>query len=170
MALIINQGSERDPRALPLFTRAGNFIANERNPPLRRERMLEALELHRRDHPDAMVRSLVSTHNCMGLLFASRRTLVDMEQWDLIQADDGYRKLDESEAPMPGDVVLYRDRHHRPSHVAQIIRVDLDIARAEHHVEVVSQWGRDGEYIHKIADVPFLLGAPAEIWTERSFP
>jgi hypothetical protein len=32
---------------------------------------------------------------------------------------------------------------------------------------VVSKWGADGEYEHDVTDVPKLLGAPAEYWTDR---
>jgi hypothetical protein len=35
---------------------------------------------------------------------------------------------------------------------------------------VLSQWGADGEYEHDSADVPQVLGSPAEYWTDRRVP
>ena len=32
---------------------------------------------------------------------------------------------------------------------------------------VLSQWGEDGEYLHRLADVPVLLGNQVEYWSDR---
>jgi hypothetical protein len=41
--------------------------------------------------------------------------------------------------------------------------------RAEllYSIVVLSKWGYDGEYPHKVSYVPDALGSPEEFWTDR---
>lgn len=101
----------------------------------------------------------------MGLAFASRRTHVDIESLAMILDDDGYRIVGESEAEI-GDLVVYKNKL-APTHIGIIIGFDIDLSLGSREVNVLSKWGADGEYIHRIDDVPLLLGVPAEFWTAR---
>lgn len=165
---IINRGQESDPQRLKLYTRKNRFIENEQPPGggFPAERMRAATQMWQERHPRAKLRAAASTYNCMGLAFANRRTCIDPGQWEVIRDDDGYRQLARSEPPCPGDIVLYRDSDGY-SHVAVITAVEPDVQSANWRIEVISQWGADGEFIHQMSDVPQLLGAPAEIWTDR---
>lgn len=166
---IINRGGESDPQSLKLYTRLNRFVRNETCSGAPPERMKAATQIWQQRHPKARLRAAVSTYNCMGLVFANRRTWVDPDQWELIREDDGYRRLEIKEEPLPGDVVLYRMTEEL-THVAVITKVELDLHSSDWVVEVISQWGADGEFIHDMRDVPQLLGVPTEIWTERAAP
>jgi hypothetical protein len=166
---IINQGGESDPLSLRLYTRRNRFVRNERRGAASVERMTQAVKIMQQGHPNARLRSAASTYNCMGLVFANRRTWIDPDQWEIVRDDDGYRKLDASEEPFPGDVVLYREGAEL-THVAVITTVEPNLQQAAWAIEVISQWGMDGEYLHEMTDVPRLLGVPVEIWTERAKP
>lgn len=102
----------------------------------------------------------------MGLLFGSRRTSIDIDQWDIIRTDDEYRRLAENEAPQFGDVVVYR-KGAAVTHVAVIARVEPGLSGGSPRIIVVSQWGFDGEYLHPQDVVPPLYGAVSEYWTDR---
>lgn len=164
---IINRGDESDPRSLKLYTRKHRFVQNEQKPGFPVERMRAATQMWQQRHPEARLRAAASTYNCMGLVFANRRTCIDPDQWNLIREDDGYRPLADNERPLPGDVVLYEDQHGL-AHVAVITKAEPDPRSADWRIEVISQWGADGEFIHDMHDVPQMLGTPTQIWTERA--
>jgi hypothetical protein len=64
-------------------------------------------------------------------------------------------------------VVVYR-KDGEVSHAGIVIRKHLyDPGHARDPVDILSKWGRDGEYDHQLTDVPYWLGAPAEYWTDR---
>ena len=117
-------------------------------------------------HPSARVRSLRSDYNCMGLVFASRRTSIDPDDLYMILSDDGFLKIGESECDV-GDLVVYRGDDNEVSHVGIIARIETQLATAERLIFGLSQWGKDGEYVHEIRDVNPLLGTPTEFWTDR---
>ncbi len=166
--IIINRGHESDPQCLKLYTRKNRFIENEQPPGggFPAKRMRAATEMWQQRHPKIRLRAATSAYNCMGLVFANRRTCIDPDQWEVIRDDDGYRQLDPKEEPLPGDVVLYLDNHGL-SHVGVITKVEPILKSADWCIEVISQWGSDGEFIHEMSDVPAMLGIPKEIWTER---
>ncbi len=43
----------------------------------------------------------------------------------------------------------------------------VDPHKGTDYLQVLSKWGADGEYFHDLTDVPYLLGRPAEYWTDR---
>jgi hypothetical protein len=43
----------------------------------------------------------------------------------------------------------------------------VDPSNGADYLQVLSKWGADGEYLHDLTDVPYLLGRPAEYWTDR---
>ena len=129
--------------------------------------MSAAKDIVLKAHPNARARSLSSMYNCMGMVFATRRTWVEPENLRMILEDDGYRKvLNESEL-QAGDVVVYRDDYGEVSHVGIVTEVRPNLAEATREVFVLSQWGQDGEYFHRADDVNPQLGKPSEYWTER---
>lgn len=170
MVHIFGRGSERDPAALRLYTTCNrNYVENERPD---EERPIEALQAAyqyvKSISPSARCCSLTAMYNCVGVVFASRRTHVDCEHLDMILQDDGYRLISQKSA-IEGDVVVYR-KDGIPLHVGIIYELqDLSFARDGSQIElwVLSQWGQDGEYIHKLREVSTLYGDQLEFWTER---
>lgn len=108
-----------------------------------------------------------SVYNCMGMVFAARRTWIDPEEIRLILEDDDYRRVSDASELMPGDVVVYRTDDGSVSHVGVISEVQIDIREASRRIVVLSQWGREGEYFHGVDDVNPRLGKPTEYWTDR---
>jgi hypothetical protein len=115
--------------------------------------------------PDVLMRSASSRYNCMGMVFGSRRTAIDTDQWDLIRQDDEYRLLRPGEAPVLGDLVVYR-KGGRVVHVGMVAEVRLTL-NGTPSVTILSQWGFSGEYRHPVNQVPPGFGAAVEYWTER---
>lgn len=164
---IIGRGSPRDPRAIPLGTRAGNWIPNERAPERSPWELQESMRIWAGERPDAIFRSISATYNCIGMAFASRRTWVEPENVDLILREDGYQLLGGPHEVVPGDIVLYKNGDGEISHVGVVIERRPKVENGSWEIWIVSKWGRDGEYIHKIGDAPEILGQPSEYWSER---
>ncbi len=152
---------------LPLATRKGNPIPNEQVMARVPESMNAAKDIVLQAHPDAHARSLSSVYNCMGMVFASRRTWVDPEHLPMILAEDDYQPVPNEGELQPGDVVVYQDGDGQVSHVGIVDQVKTNVAEGTWEVFVLSQWGRDGEYFHRADDVNPRLGKPAEYWTDR---
>jgi hypothetical protein len=168
MTMIIGAGSEIDPAALKLYT-SGNRtrIDNERpEAELSYEGLHAALKLVISVSPRAECRSLTGMYNCVGMVFASRRTAIDPIHLAVILRDDGFRRITRDES-VPGDVVIYR-RESIAQHVGIIQRVDEGLGNRA--IWVLSQWGSDGEYIHPLMPVPVAYGEPTDFWTERRLP
>ena len=102
----------------------------------------------------------------MGLVFASRRTGIEPDHLGFIFTEDGFRQLDSEFQAEVGDVVVYKGPFG--SHVAIIVEIEDNLACGSRKLRVLSKWGRYGEYLHPINDVPDMLGKPSEYWTERT--
>lgn len=152
---------------LPLATRKGRQIPNDRRAEQHPERLRVAKEMWETAHPSAQARSLTGVYNCMGMVFATRRTWIDPDELKMILEDDEYRQLSPNEHVVPGDIVVYKDGSGAVSHVGIVSEIRVDLAIAKREVRVLSQWGRDGEYFHRVNDVPQGLGSPSEFWTDR---
>ncbi len=157
----------QDPRRLPLSTRDGSPIPNARGLERAPEIHRAAQEMHRQEHSGARLRSSSSIYNCVGLVFASRRTCVDIEYILLILERDGYRRFTDIRKVWIGDIVTYEDTEGGLTHAAVVVDVEPDVATSTLVVQVLSKWGLDGEYLHLIEDVPQLFGKPTAFWTER---
>jgi hypothetical protein len=169
MPYILGEGGPEDRRSIPLATRKGTTIPNSR----RWEMSPEAVEGSRQQwsalQPDAELRSLSTfsnTYNCMGCVFASRRTWVDTDCLRLIMGDDGYQSVDQKDA-MPGDLVLYKDSTRSVVHVGVILEKNPDVRSARFRFKVLSKWGSGGEFIHQMESIPDILGSPSQFITER---
>ena len=171
MTLLNTQGNFLLGGDIALATRKNTSIPNTRRKPQAPVSMQAAQAMVLGEHPSAKVRSLSSVYNCMGMVFASRRTWVEPDYLQMILEDDEYRPIDRNELHR-GDVVVYRNNHDEISHVGIVyeVRLKVDEATLEVVAEVVvaSQWGHDGEYFHLDDDVNPRLGKPTEYWTDRT--
>ncbi|HTU34417.1 MAG TPA: hypothetical protein VMF66_11505 [Candidatus Acidoferrum sp.] len=83
--------------------------------------------------------------------------------------DDGYSQVTR-DGVIEGDIVIYvRDglaQHVGLVHQLQDVSPQHD--RSIVQIWVLSQWGDDGEYFHKIDEVPYLYGTPSQFWSERT--
>jgi hypothetical protein len=159
--VIIGRGTEADPMALLLYTRKRRFVMNEMSPERSADELDSLEKLFRDVHPQATLRSNTSTYNCMGLVFAARRTHIDVDLLDAFLADDEWRQLADVASLQAGDVVIYR-LNGRRSHVGVVSRL-----RQDGTIVMLSKWGDAGEYFHEIRDVPAFCGVPSEYYTDR---
>lgn len=170
MTQIIGRGSELDPAALRLYTTSNRrFIENERpdsdRPP---EALKAARKMVTQISPSARCRSLTAFYNCVGMALASRRTSVDIDNLAAILSDDGYIAIPEREV-VEGDLVEYR-RGGVAQHIGIVYELrDTSLLQDKSKVElwVLSQWGEDGEYLHKVREVPPMYGTELMFWSER---
>ncbi len=147
----------------PVFTRLGNpipqLIEDKNDIELIRIRAKELLNWH----PMVQLRSLSPyPYNCMGLIFAARRISISIDHINFVLKEDGYKSVKLSEI-IAGDIVVYRFNNEL-SHVGLIMEVNRTLLM---NSRVISKWGRDGEFIHFMNDVPKLYGEPVEYYTDR---
>lgn len=90
--MIIGAGGPSDRASIPLGTRRGTFIPNERRRELNPATLRASVDLWTRERPNARLRSVTAVYNCMGLVFASRRTCIDSTSLDTILREDEYQK------------------------------------------------------------------------------
>ena len=102
----------------------------------------------------------------MGLVFASRRTCIEIEHLLWILREDEYRQLASRDELRVGDVVVY-STPKAFTHVGLVYEVPLVISTIRREIVVLSKWGRDGEYFHEIDYVPETYGKPVQFWTDR---
>jgi hypothetical protein len=152
---------------LPLATRKGRQIPNERPKPAHRDVLLAAEQMLNR--PGRTWRRSDSTYNCLGLVFGSRRTWIEPEHFAMITNDDGYRQVLAPEAVQVGDIAVWFD-HVEVLHVGLVVESKANIETATFDVTVLSKFGRDGEYLHSAEDLPDVMKymlPRLEYWTER---
>jgi hypothetical protein len=154
VSIIIGAGGPADVLSIPLVTRRRRRIDNMQRSQRAPEAMQAALDLWIEKHPRWRNRARASTYNCLGLVFANRRTCVDPDQFDKIQADDGYRVISTGEA-MPGDVAAYYDDEDQLAHVGMVVNVQRSALLVKGiDLTILSQFGADGEFLHSLDDVP----------------
>ncbi len=168
MTAIVGAGLPGDRTYIPLATRRGTIIRNEQRLQKPPALMRAAKELWEKNRPEARLRSSTSVYNCLGMVFACRRTCIDPDELRLILDEDEYRRLSGPDQVRLGDLVIYRNpRENSVTHVGVVIDVQPNVRAATIEITVMSQWGADGEYLHRADYVPDLLGKPAEYWTDR---
>ncbi|MEI9975617.1 MAG: hypothetical protein WDO73_28270 [Ignavibacteriota bacterium] len=75
----------------------------------------------------------------------------------MILQDDEYTEVTRTDDLMPGDVVLYTDpTTDEIKHVGLVLAAEVMFESKR--IRVLSQFGRDGEYIHDLDDVPDFYG------------
>jgi hypothetical protein len=167
MTYIIGEGSERDPRSIPVSTRDGSYIPNFRRPEDPPEVRRSAVEMFKDEHGNAKLRSSSSTCNCVGHVFAARRTWVESDHLPTILERDGYSRIEDTRKLCVGDIVVYENPQGEVTHVGQVVEIQTNIGDGTRRVVILSKWGVYGEYLHELLDVPLRLGKPKAFWTER---
>jgi hypothetical protein len=169
---IIGSGSENDKYSIKLETMKRRRIPNEQRMQRPPEAMLAAKEMLLGNHPDWELRSLNSVYNCMGMVFASRRTCVEPDHFAMIVEDDGYVERTQNAEAKAGDVAVYKStKDGTVIHVGTIMSIKPQFEMGEIDLMVLSQFGADGEYLHKADELPealILLSREPEmkVWTE----
>ncbi|MCH8877874.1 MAG: hypothetical protein IIA89_13815 [Chloroflexi bacterium] len=164
----IDEGSEQDVRSLKLSSKTGNWIRNVRKIARPPAAMVDAESYAHAQCPGIATRSLSSTYNCAGLVFASRRTVILMGELNRVLREDEFRPVTQKAQLKPGDLVTYKVRlDGEVRHIGVVMSTTPNPEAAEVDVTVLSQWGYDGEYIHDEENVPVLFGQIREYFTER---
>jgi len=149
-------------------TRGRWKIPNQMRPELHPVIRDESVAIWKTAKPDARLRSISGTYNCIGMVVASRRTWVDPDDLLRVLQDDGYRKLEGESQARLGDVVVYRDMAGEVSHTGIVVGKNVyDPENRRDTLVVLSKWGHEGEYEHDASNVPLLCGLPSEYWTDR---
>ncbi len=122
-------------------------------------------QLRRKGKRGLQIRS-ISPHmyDCVGMIFANRRSWIDIEHIDNILLHDGYKQVAIGDL-MAGDVVVYTLDKKRV-HVALVTHISPPMGSVP-NIRVLSKWGKHGEIEHRLEDVPYYLGKPSEFWSER---
>lgn len=118
-------------RSIVVQTRKGtpieNVIETEPGEPERRryQLLLKRFGQNWRERKPA-----VGVYNCAGHIWASRRTsILADDAWRTILKEDGYRRLPDTEMPVVGDLVVYRDATNQCfNHVGAILEVCEGVA------------------------------------------
>ena len=155
---------------IDLATRKGSFIRNQRRPEIVLEGLLDLAKNWESQFPNITRRSLSATYNCAGHVFATRRTWIEPEDfsYERVLQEDGYRRLPSEICPVIGDVVVYREKEGgEPHHVGVVARVVLIEKAGQNGIWILSKWGDQPEYLHRLEDVPDIYGRHYEFWTER---
>lgn len=166
MSFLINPGGEADKDSIALATRRRKRIPNWQKPERAPESMQAALSVVTEGHAERVPRSLASTYNCIGMVFANRRTCIEPEEVPMILEEDGYAQVAQAAAVVAGDVVVY-EADGEISHVAMVVSNEPNLADGTSKIRVLSQWGFDGEYFHDYRDVHPSYGAPVRFYSER---
>ena len=164
MTLIIGEGGPNDNTSIAVATSKNRRIPNRQIQERAPQSRFAARQLHAKG--SRKVRSLRSGYNCVGMVFANRRTFIEPEHIPMILEDDKYSEVDPPSV-MPGDVVVYKS----PA-TDDIIHVGLVMSNEgvfeTRTIRVLSQFGRDGEYLHDANDVPEMYGQPTvTFYSER---
>lgn len=166
--VLINPGITNNPDRLQLATRQGTPIPNTRKLPRNPLSMQAAEKIWHEAYPGIETRSLSSSYNCGGMVFAFRRTTIEPEEYEWILSEDGYRRVADMSKLCAGDIIVYKSKPNGEiKHIGLIVEIIPHPATATFEVKVLSQWGLDGEYMHREDNVPTSYGAYREYYTER---
>ena len=161
------------PQDIVLQTRTGTDVPNELLPEEHSGVLTNRRDFWESRRREVRFRTISATYNCVGMVFASRRVSVHPDEIATFLRDDGYRQLDSRAELQSGDLVLYLEGQESvASHIGVVqccepLRLADGSQASEMVIWVLSKWGRDGEYVHKIEDVPIVFGDPREFWTDR---
>jgi hypothetical protein len=166
--VLLLSGERRYPE-LPLASRGPNGrIPNEMRPELNPAVLKASVEIWRDQRPNAKLRSITGSYNCIGMVIACRRTWVDPEHLLRVLVEDGYSKLNGEAQAHLGDLVAYRDEKGEICHAGIVVGKNVYNPDSPRDALIVlSKWGHEGEYVHDASDVPLQCGKPAEFWTDR---
>lgn len=144
---------EPEKKEIALQTRAGKDIVNSQ---LFEISSIEIALLGdiERDYPFVIFRATPDpVYNCHGLTFASRRTGIDRSDMvHKILSEDGYKKIDNIDDVLPGDIVIYYGENGDIEHSGIVVTKPVGIIKRPW---IVSKWGDYKEAIHYIDDCPY---------------
>ena len=168
-----------DPRK-PVYARSGVEITL---PPYAEYRALSEFQSENdvQRRTDTLIRILASKgkqivsvrstspylYNCVGMVFASRRAWIHIDEIYDIFRHDGYVWIPFARVET-GDIVVYT-RNDKPEHVGLVTYVGRTHGEI-HSMLILSKWGKDGELVHNLHNVPELFGQPTEFWSEKRKP
>lgn len=161
----MREGEPGDNQYILLATRRNTVIKNVRVAGLSPEMLKYQIRSWNTKIPLARLRSTVQGYDCMGLVFATRRTVVGTDQLPMILTEDEYHQIDSSDLAL-GDVVVYKyAQENEATHVGLVSHFEnLGLSQVTF---VISKWGSGPEYVHPMDEVPEQFGYPAEFWTDR---
>lgn len=162
---IIGGGRPGDRAFLSLETKKRHIIPNEQRMERASKALKASIKVWEKSRPNAHLRSITATYNCMGLVFASRRTCIDPDELRMIFEDDGYEKIPDLKDVDVGDVVVYFNEG-MVTHVGIVVGKEL-LLNLKSNIIIMSKWGADGEYLHEVSHVPDSFGRKVEYWTDR---
>lgn len=166
---IVGEGGERDRWSIQLATKRGTFVNNLQAMEKLPQGMADMDSILRAEHPGIRTRSLSATYNCVGMVFAARRTVIETKYLRLLLEEDGYVRIHERSDVEVGDVIVYRhEQQAEIEHVGVVAYIRTDVEAATRNFAVLSQWGRQGEYLHPEDHVPAVYGDYREFYTERT--
>ncbi len=164
----------------PIYARSGALIQQTDFQDLLHARIAQTVEdvqrrtdivlkdLSRNGKRISVVRSCSSyLYNCVGMIFASRRAWIEINEIYHIFREDGFCKISFDKLSV-GDIVVYTS-DMAPAHVGLVTtvrRTDGNYGKIS-SVEVLSKWGRDAEILHPMHSVPSTLGTASEFWSEK---
>lgn len=166
MTTILGMGTTSDPQWLPLYTRLRRPIENAQRAESAPQILAAVREMFAGLFPGAKLRSVSNTYNCVGLVFANRRTWVDPDQLPVIFGDEHYVRVAEAH---PGDLVIYQNSQGDVCHVGVVLHRVVDTATGEWNLVVLSKWGGGGSTFIRQARYPISwatlrsIGARGEI-------
>ncbi len=141
---------------LQLETRAQNQVENEHETvDATYGEKLEAANL-KSLYPAAIHRPtpVCATYNCHGLTFASRRTqILDPAEVRRILVEDGYQRIGDVRAVLPGDVAIYVSQDGDIEHSGVVVALEPGMLVAT--PVIVSKWGAAHEVIHRFNYSPY---------------
>jgi hypothetical protein len=164
---LLDSGGESDNNAVRLGTRRTRHVKNEMRLEAPRELLRIDLEKCRSLHPFAEMRSVTNRYNCVGMVFATRRTWVEPEYVPLFLNDDDYRRLPSLQEAEIGDIVVYKTESGEIAHVGIVAIRDQNVATGTTTFKILSKWGPWAEFVHDPDDVLPNFGQLAEVWTDR---
>jgi hypothetical protein len=166
--VIIDGGGLEDKLSIRLSTKENHWIKNVRRIERTPEAMKVAEEYSHANTPGIQTRSLASSYNCIGMVFGSRRTVIEPDQLEIIFKDDNYYEILEKSLLKVGDLITYQsDKDGEIDHVGIIVNIRDDLSSAERHLEILSQFGFDGEYFHDEYCIPPFYGKFVRYFSER---
>ena len=163
--VVLHEGEPGDNRYIPLATKRRTPIKNVRDSGLSPEQLQFQIKKFGEKLPLARPRSTLQGYDCMGLVFATRRTMVATDQLTMILTEDEYHQIDATDLYW-GDVVVYKfGLETAAAHVGLVSHFEASLVGLV--TFVISKWGAGPEYVHPIDEVPEQFGVPVEYWTDR---
>ena len=167
---IFSEGSPADSKAIPLSTKLGTPILNERKLERDPRALCAAEKMAKTSFGSIRTRSLSGTYNCVGMVFGCRRTVIQPSEIDKVLSEDKYSPVRQTEVSLGDIVIYYASTNAEPRHIGIVAELDPLIQDVDQRIIILSQWGYDGEYLHRLNDAPAVYGTVKKFFTDRTRP